>query len=183
MPFMCIFAASEDAYRLGVCVAGNKVKVSDQSAFRALSDFADRDANATPVPSPSNAYRVAANAPAPDVPSDASVVPSGGSYDFTSISSDEFIKTAEKLFNSGLLSRRELVTAVTQAVHGNFLTHLGTPSSTGPRNFLGELKQELDYDKHITADLPSERIATVQSLFNKLSALQGTPKGGIDKSA
>ena len=57
----------------------------------------------------------------------------------------------------------------------------GSRNATLPKNYLESLQQLIGYDKQNSFAVPGQ-VQAEQSFLDKLTALQGTPKG-VDKTA
>ena len=100
----------------------------------------------------------------------------GGSYDFTSLTPDNFIKNVNELLNAGKISTADFKVALRMTIKLP-----GSRNATLPKNYLESLQQLIGYDKQNSFAVPSQ-VQAEQSFLDKLTALQGTPKG-VDKTA
>jgi hypothetical protein len=103
----------------------------------------------------------------------------GGSYDFTSLTPDQYIQTINELYKAGKISSQDFKTAPFGS--GAVSKLLGSPDGTQTHNFLERLQNVIDYDKQSPVAQPGQ-VEREQSLLDTLTDLQGTPKG-VDKLA
>jgi hypothetical protein len=103
-----------------------------------------------------------------------------------SMTSSELIKTTSDLFNAGKVSLDDvhavlsLTLPLPRLVGGQLVA---TPdSSTQVHNYIAEARQRLATDKANSGYAAPGQIDAEQSLIEKFMALQGLPKGGVDKT-
>ncbi len=102
------------------------------------------------------------------------------------MTSRELTKTTNDLFNAGKISEDDvhavlrLTLPLPRLVGGELVATPEPPTQL--HNYMAEAQQLLATDKASAYAVPGQ-IEAEQSLIEKFMALQGTPKGGIDKTA
>ncbi len=101
---------------------------------------------------------------------------SGKKFDFTAVLPSDLNKLQQDLSRSGKLSDMDSLNL--SFLSGNHLKLLGVAdrNPAQPQNLLQQLQQRIDYDK-TNANAAPGQVERMQALLDKLTALQGSPKG------